>query len=352
VHWTIAQGGREGIGQVADDGDGNSWLVPFVPGNHHQFTIVPATPRPSFHQRSRAGSGFEDWMSIGKQATRAWNDSRGGVITTFPQLPFVIGLRRQLSFRRKPVLAWAFNFSMLYRGAKRAAAHTAFAAIDRFVVHSSAEISRYAEWLRLPAARFTFVHFQRALFPVEEDEDRLHPFVLAMGSARRDYETFFEAMRQSKLPTVVVAAPHAISGLVVPKNVEVRSALSPQECRVLAKRARVNVVPVANEETASGQTTVVEAMRMGRAVVATRCIGTADYMEEGVTGVLVKPRDVEGLRSAIERMWEDANLRARLGQNAQRFADDHCSDEAAGASLGRILDELEGETVQTRRHLA
>ncbi len=340
MHWTVAQGGRERGADFAVD----RWLVPFVPGDRHQFTIIPSPRRPSYHQRARSLSGIEDWASTWRQGTRAWRQSRGGVIITFPQLAFVAGVRQRLARNRKPLVAWAFNVGSLYAGAKRTAARAAFAEIDRFVVHSRGEISRYAEWLRLPAERFNFVHFQRALFEISESEDAQRPFVLAMGSARRDYETFLEAVRQSGLPTLVIAASHALKDLVVPSNVEVRVGLSPHDCRVLAKRATLTVVPVLNEETASGQVTVVEAMRMGRPVIATRCMGTEDYVEDGVTGLLVRPRDVHGLRTAIERLWNDASLRASLGRNAERFAAQFCSDEMAGAALGRILDEIERQS--------
>jgi glycosyltransferase involved in cell wall biosynthesis len=263
------------------------------------------------------------------------------VITVFPQLAFIVGGLQRVSSDAKPVVAWCFNMGSLYAGLKRVAATAAFAKIDRFVVHSRAEISQYARWLRLPEDRFRFVHLQRAPIPIEESEDQRRPFVLAMGSARRDYACLIAAVRGSGYPTVVVAAPHALAGLSIPDNVEVRSGLSVTECHRLAQRARVNVVPILNEETASGQVTLLEAMRMGRAIVATRCAGSQDYVENEVTGLLVEPGSPEELRRAIERLWIDSELRERVGRTAANFAAEHCSDEAAGLALGRILDEVE-----------
>jgi len=238
-------------------------------------------------------------------------------------------------------VAWCFNLGGLHRGLKRIAARAACARIDRIIVHSRAETQRYAEWLGLPRERFRFVPLQRGRIPIVADEEVRAPFVLAQGSAHRDYATLFEAVRRSGHPTLVVAGRHALAGLEIPPNVEIRSSLSHSECRRLAQRARVNVIPVVNEETASGQVTLVEAMRMGRAVVATRCIGSEDYVDSGNTGLLVRTRSVEELRDAIDRVWDDAPLRESLGRNAARFAAEHCSDEAAGSALARILEELE-----------
>jgi len=336
LHWTVAT-------PFTVDSETDRWLTPFVPGDRRRFTMVPAQPRASWHDRSRRAAGFGDWRRSWSQGRAAWRASQGGVITVFPHLAFVVGLHQRLAARHKPVVAWCFNLGGLYRGVKRAAARAACQHIERFVVHSRAETTRYAEWLGLPRERFRFVPLQRASIPIVTDEEERSPFVLALGSAHRDFATLFEAVRRARLPTLVVAARHAVAGLEIPSNVELRSSLSHAECRRLAQRARVNVVPVVNEETASGQVTLVEAMRMGRAVVATRCIGSEDYVDSESNGLLVEARSVEELQGAIERVWEDERLRRHLGRNAACYTAEHCSDEAAGVALAQVLEELERE---------
>ena len=332
MHWTVAA-------PFTLDPEANRWLVPFVPGDRHEFTLVPARPSgSSWHARTRTSSGVGDWTPAWMQAHEAWRSSRGGVLTVFPELAVMAGVHQRFGLRRKPVVAWCFNVGHLPGGLKGAAARAALHRVDRFVVHSRAEVIRYAEWLDLPPERFQFVPLQRAAITVEEREDEEHPFVLSMGSARRDYATLFEAVRRTGYRTFVIAAPHAVEGLAVPDNVEIRRGLTARECQTMAQRARVNVVPVLNDETASGQVTILEAMRMRRAVVATRCIGSEDYVADGTTGLLVAPGNVDALHDAIQRLWEDPSLRDRLGRAAGRFAEEHCSDEAAGAALGRLLD--------------
>lgn len=333
MHWAIAA-------PFTRDAATDRWLVPFVPAGRRSFTLVPATPRPAWHARASQAAGLADWAATWKQASAAWRVSRGGVITVFPPLALAVGLRQRAAFAEKPLVAWCFNLGALHGGWKRSLARAAFARVARIVVHSRGEQARYAHWLDLPIERFRFVPLQRARIPTVEHEEQSLPFVLAMGSARRDYATFFEAVRRTRHPAVVVAAGHALDGLAIPPNVEVRCGLSAGECRRLAQRARINVVPVANADTASGQVTLVEAMRMGRAVVATRCLGSEDYVVTEENGLLVEPRSVEALVHAIARTWDDAALRARLGRNAARFTEAHCSDEAAGAALASVLDEL------------
>jgi glycosyltransferase involved in cell wall biosynthesis len=58
---------------------------------------------------------------------------------------------------------------------------------------------------------------------------------------------------------------------------------------------------------------LLEAMAAGKAVVAARSGGIPELVEDGVTGLLHRPGDVDGLRGALHRLAADPALRARLG---------------------------------------
>lgn len=74
-----------------------------------------------------------------------------------------------------------------------------------------------------------------------------------------------------------------------------------------------------------------EAMAHGRPVVAAAVGGLVDAVEDGVTGLLVPPRDAAALRAAIERLLGDADLRRRLGDAAREAARRDFSWSAATA---------------------
>ncbi len=63
---------------------------------------------------------------------------------------------------------------------------------------------------------------------------------------------------------------------------------------------------------------LIEAMAAGKAVVATKVGGVSDVVEDGVTGLLVPPKDPEVLADAIQRLLKDAGLRERLGEQAKK----------------------------------
>ena len=72
-----------------------------------------------------------------------------------------------------------------------------------------------------------------------------------------------------------------------------------------------------------------EAMAYGRPVVATAVGGLLDAVEDGVTGLLVPPRDPAALRAALVRLLDDAPLRRRLGESARERAPERLSWDAA-----------------------
>jgi glycosyltransferase involved in cell wall biosynthesis len=91
------------------------------------------------------------------------------------------------------------------------------------------------------------------------------------------------------------------------------------------ERAAVVVVPSRRE----GYGMVArEAMAYGRPVAATAVGGLVDAVEDGVTGLLVPPRDPVALRDAIVRLLGDGN-RLRLGGNGRRNATELFSVAAA-----------------------
>jgi glycosyltransferase involved in cell wall biosynthesis len=65
---------------------------------------------------------------------------------------------------------------------------------------------------------------------------------------------------------------------------------------------------------------LLEAMRAGKAIVATNVGGTPESVRNGVEALLVPPNNSEALMEALERLIKDPLLREHLGRAArQRF---------------------------------
>lgn len=62
---------------------------------------------------------------------------------------------------------------------------------------------------------------------------------------------------------------------------------------------------------------ILEAMKAGCAIVASRVGGIPEAINDGQNGLLVEPGSVDELCDAMEKLVEDASLRIRLGGNAK-----------------------------------
>ena len=82
---------------------------------------------------------------------------------------------------------------------------------------------------------------------------------------------------------------------------------------------------------------VLEAMSAGLPVIATNAGGTGEVVENEITGLLIPVGDEAALQTAIERLWNDADLRQKLTTTAsERLAahfDFNAMVEATAATL-------------------
>ena len=102
--------------------------------------------------------------------------------------------------------------------------------------------------------------------------------------------------------------------------------------------ARLVVVPLTNTtQYGAGCTAVLEASAAGKAVVATRTMGTIDYVQDGVTGYLVPVGDVAAMRAAISRLWHNPAWAAQMGRAGRTFVEDRFSPKQVNDGIRQAL---------------
>jgi glycosyltransferase involved in cell wall biosynthesis len=75
---------------------------------------------------------------------------------------------------------------------------------------------------------------------------------------------------------------------------------------------------------------VIEAMWLGKPVVASGVDGILDLITDRKTGLLCKPGDVKGFSDALQFLIENPNEAERIGKAGQEFVHEFCSLEAVG----------------------
>ncbi len=85
---------------------------------------------------------------------------------------------------------------------------------------------------------------------------------------------------------------------------------------------------------------VLEAMAMGKPIIATKVSALPELIEDGINGCLVPPRDSSSLARAIIRLSSDETLRRSLGQNARRKCQKVFSAERMVKATRAVYAEL------------
>lgn len=64
---------------------------------------------------------------------------------------------------------------------------------------------------------------------------------------------------------------------------------------------------------------LVEAMAVGKPVVATRMGISSEIIKDGETGIMIEPKNSDSIREAVIKLLRDENLRVKIGASAKRL---------------------------------
>ena len=113
------------------------------------------------------------------------------------------------------------------------------------------------------------------------------------------------------------------------------------DARRLLAAADVFVLPSRHEGMPLA---ALEAMEAGLPVVATRVIGTAEVVDDGVTGALVRPGDPAALGAAVARLLADPGLRRRQGAAGRRRYEARFTRERMAERTAEVYESVLADT--------
>jgi glycosyltransferase involved in cell wall biosynthesis len=163
--------------------------------------------------------------------------------------------------------------------------------------------------------------------------------VLASGRTACDWPTLFNAARGATWPLTIVCSAEerrTVDVLNRDGRATVLSEITPEEHRRLLASAEVYALALRERRASSGQVRLARAIEAGVPVVATRVQGLDGYLDAGTTALAVPVGDAAALRTAIDRLLDDAPLRDALRRKARAAVQHHTLD-AYVARLRRFV---------------
>ena len=223
--------------------------------------------------------------------------------------------------------AWEFKERLF-----RAVAARALGAL----VNSRHEVAQQAARLGLPAERVLFVPLNANPVPADPPPVR-EPFIVAAGRSWRDYPTLLAALDGQDIPAHLFVGADDLPGAQAARGLTIHREVDRALYLDHLRRCAFAVVPLLPVERATGQVVLLEALALGKAVVATRAPGTVDYLDDPRTGLLVEPGDAAALRAAMRALWDDPARAARMGAAGRIAANEQFGTERhAEAKLDAI----------------
>jgi glycosyltransferase involved in cell wall biosynthesis len=111
-------------------------------------------------------------------------------------------------------------------------------------------------------------------------------------------------------------------------------------------------VAVFSSATEGSPLAVMEAMEVGRPIVATRVGGVPDLIEDEVHGLLVPPHDPGALAAAVERALRDRVAATAMGTRARERRRREFDIDGTVRQLEQLYEERYARSVRGRRHRA
>jgi glycosyltransferase involved in cell wall biosynthesis len=177
-------------------------------------------------------------------------------------------------------------------------------------------------------------------------DDLGSPLVAATGRLvyYKGFDVLIDAAREMDASVVIIgggpleaelrakAAPHP--------RITITGPVSEQRLVELLAAADCFVLPSTSRAESFGIATV-EAQAMGLPAIVTDVgTGTTEAIEPGTTGLVIRPRDVEALRAAIELLLGDDDQRIRMGAAARERASTSLSLTAMAESFRSLYAEI------------
>lgn len=195
--------------------------------------------------------------------------------------------------------------------------------VDLFACIRTGDIATLNRRFGIPAAKCFFVPFPANC--VVAGGDCAHntgeaPYIYSAGAAHRDWQTLIAALKMLDYRAILSPGFDFKAPDALPERIKILPPQPPEDGRQLLRKAQLAVLSLKDTDLPSGPLVLLDAMSMGKPVIASRVNGTLDYIIDGETGILVSPNNPSALAEEIRRLMEDPELAIRIGDEARTAA--------------------------------
>jgi len=212
--------------------------------------------------------------------------------------------------------------------------------MDGIICHSSDEVSYYTSLFHLDHRQISFISYGIEL-PKVNFQKKEETYVASAGSTNRDYELLRRAMDGIETKIKIYCSEDYEKLLRKTKNsrFEIHTDTPLEEFLRALWDSLFVVIPLKIPEMSSGQLVLLQAMALGKTVIATDCWGTRDYAKHMETGILVAPNNASELREKILYLLDNPKEVEKFGRNAEKTVEEHFNIRSFASNIGDYIKE-------------
>ena len=208
--------------------------------------------------------------------------------------------------------------------------------IQKAFVFSSNEPERYAKDLDLPKSYFipeTVGMHDRAADFVRTDDG----MYIAAGRSNRDYRWLQSAWNDTEIGKLLIISDREKEETA--DNICVRTDIEGDALFERIASCHAVIIPLEDTGISSGQLVAIQAMMMGKPVIATENAGIREYVEDGVTGFVI-PKTSNALQEALRALSKKSVYR-EMSRQARLHYENRYSQYEMGIRIGKQIRKWE-----------
>jgi len=173
------------------------------------------------------------------------------------------------------------------------------------------------------------------------------------GKAFRDWNTLMEGFApfSDNIRLIIVGRETInsddLEGAKIPSNVEFYPYMPIDELGDLVEKSRFAILPLPERNQSLGQLSILFLMAMGKAVITSRVIGVADYLDQDKTGLFYSPGNADEMSLAIRKLLDNPDMAVRMGKEGHRAVREKFNAEIMGKKweecIALVMESLKGK---------
>jgi glycosyltransferase involved in cell wall biosynthesis len=213
------------------------------------------------------------------------------------------------------------------------------------VSHNSFQKDYYRRNLPGLAERNFFVPFGADSEFFKPLDLKTNNYIVSVGYVKRDWDTLLKAFEglENDVTLKIIGVPEK-KKLNIPPEIQNRVECLPYTPILKLKeeiaKARFMVIPLPYVRYSLGQTTLLQAMSMQKAVIVTDVPAIADYVKDGETAHLFQAGDWKNLKEKMQMLLEDSKLTQRVARKAREAITNEFNEKNLALNLYQAVGRL------------